>query len=1192
MALRHAPDTHNIDTKVTLLNNMTSHIVKKLYRYKPNLNIFARLLSLLAVVVMTVGASAHDPSKYTSSSVLSSGKWGKVKVSSTGIQFVSAATLRQLGFSDPQKVNVYGFGGRVLPDELRASDPDDLPLLPSVKTQAGIWFFGHGHMRWIPASKPGAPATHDSQPYADESWYFLSDRDAADVTLPVAVIPASASAEASSFTQMLLHEQDLIHSTISGRVYLGEDFRATPNRKFTFELTDKASDDYTYRAYFATLANRITTFTITPSGGEIVKASVATSSKSQSAPDDFDPGVYYKGNKVSGTGSASGGQAVLDISYQAAGNVKMARLDFIELGYERKLSLRDGQLYFPLNLAEDTRLTISGVTPDVKIWDVTDHTRPRTVQATVSGSTAVFNAPAGVSEYVAFIPGQGGYAVSDPLSVTNQDIHALNTPDMLIISPYEYMSAANTLADHHRDFNGFTVHILQPEDIYNEFSSGTADPGAFRRLLKMWYDRGHAPAPDNGEPTGKIGYCLILSRPTYDNKLIMEVTRNAGYPRIPIWQSPDIGSSYTGMTSVGVSTSYGTDDYLAMLDDFVDTVPFSMSTQKLRVAVGRMPFKSQSEAAAMVKKYLDYVTSPQPGTWRNQMMLVADDCDDGDNNFYHMSQTDDLHASLQQFDEGRRFQVEKMYLDRYEEVMTQKGPTYPAAKERFQRLWNDGVNFISYIGHASPYEWTDEKLFEWTEIQNMSNRHYPFLYAATCEFARYDQDSPSGAEVLWSNPDGGIIATICPARTVFISNNGTLTKQIGNHFFNVSTPGIGRRIGNIMIDAKNEVRDDNRLKFVIIGDPAMRFSMPENVVKVTSIDGVDPETAEDKPVLEARSRVEIKGDVVNADGLKDTEFNGTIDIVLYDAEKVVEVTHSYNGGAPESKFFNDHSTLLYRGKAKVAAGEWSTTLLIPLEIENLYNPGKLTLYAYSDKGKEAHGATTDFYVNGYDESIPDDNEGPQIHFFALNREDFNTGDVVHTSPVAMAKVSDESGINLSDVGIGHQITLTLDGRTYFSDVNTYYTPDNEDFTAGHIAYPLPELEAGEHTLRLTVWDNANNSASAELTFTVAASKRPEIYDLRTNVNPAREDVIFTLSTDRPMAKVECAIEVFDLNGRRIWTSSRNSSTDMEASISVPWNLCTADGQRVPRGIYLYRATVTSPDGTSATRSRKLAVTAQ
>lgn len=1131
---------------------------------------------------MSLPLHAHDPAKYASSSVLSEGKWGKVKVEKSGWQFVSTATLRQLGFNDPAKVNVYGFGGRILPDLLLLSDPDDLPILPSVKTSAGIWFFGHNHVRWNFTGARNLPFEHEAQPYADESWYFISDRAHEEPQLPVAELPASATAEISTFTQMLLHENDLIHPSSTGRIYLGEDFRSTPTRNFTFDLTDKASDRFNYKVYFATYANKATTFTTSAEGGETVKSTVASGSKSGTS-EEFDSDKYLNASTAIGEGMATSGKATVTVSFQSAGSVKIARLDYIELSYERNLKINNGQLYFQINPAESSRVNISGASSSLNVWDVTDPVRPKAIKLSINGSTATFVAPAGYHEYIAFIPEEAGNPVSNPTSVDNQNLHALNTPDMLIITPREYLSAANSIAEHHRSFNGFTVHVLEPEPIYNEFSSGTPDVGAFRRLLKMWYDRGQSPAPDNGETTGKIGYCLIMSRPTYDNKHIMESTRLTPYPRIPIWQSPN---SFTEVNS------YCTDDYIAMLDDG-DGLQFSLNSQPIRVAVGRMPFKSQNEATAMVKKYLNYVTNPGTGAWHNQMMLVADNCDDNDNRFNHFDQTESFLSYIKKFDEGKRFQIEKLYLDAYEKVMTQKGPTFPTAKERFLRMWNEGVNIMTYIGHASPVEWTDEKLFEWTDVQNMTNEKLPFLYAATCNFARFDQDTPSGAETLWSNPTAGIIATICPVRSVLILRNGVMTDNIGKNLFDKNNHGVGRRIGDISIDAKNGVKDDNRLRFTIIGDPAMRLNLPSHVVKVTSIGDNNLSDPDNLPVLEARSRVEINGEIVNADGIKDSDFNGNVEITLYDAEKVIETyPHIDSKGEETTKFFNNHTTILYRGLAKVKEGAWSATVLLPFEIEDLYTPGRLSFYAYSDKGSEAHGASSDFYVYGYNEDLPDDSDGPTIHYLALNRADFESGDIVHTTPVVMAKVSDPSGINLSDVGIGHQMTLTLDGRTYFSDVNTYYSPDPDDFTAGNIAYPLPELEPGDHKLTLTVWDNANNSASADLKFTVAASKTPEIYDLRTNVNPAREDVTFTLSTDRPMAQVECRIEVFDLNGRRVWQSERKGSTDITANISVNWDLSYSEGQRVPRGIYLYRATITTPQGTSATRTRKLAVTAQ
>ncbi|MDE5807850.1 MAG: T9SS type A sorting domain-containing protein, partial [Muribaculaceae bacterium] len=109
---------------------------------------------------------------------------------------------------------------------------------------------------------------------------------------------------------------------------------------------------------------------------------------------------------------------------------------------------------------------------------------------------------------------------------------------------------------------------------------------------------------------------------------------------------------------------------------------------------------------------------------------------------------------------------------------------------------------------------------------------------------------------------------------------------------------------------------------------------------------------------------------------------------------------------------------------------------------------------------------------------------------------------------------------------------------------------------------------------------------------VGAAVDPVISDLSTNVNPASTSVVFNVTIDRPNSNVECIIEVFDLLGRVVWQSNRNATTDMQSSLSASWDLRDSSGVRVPRGIYLYRATVKTPEGTYTSKSRKLAVTAQ
>ncbi|MDE6559393.1 MAG: type IX secretion system sortase PorU [Muribaculaceae bacterium] len=1142
--------------------------------------LFASILIFLAFLLAPADADAREVSHYATESKLASGKWAKVKVSASGMQFISNATLAKLGFRNPKDVRVYGFGGRLLPETLTNEDPDDLPLTPSLVTDKGIYFFGYDHIRWTPTTLlRDFSFTHTMQAYAEESWYFLTDStpDAVAVTqAPAVEMPADAGV-VTRFIQPLLHEVDLFHPSNTGARYLGEDFRSPTARAFDFNLTDAVPGESVYTKYaFATHTSSPSTLHMKATGknGNVVENSTTLRSPLSSE-------MFMRYETASKALDDMGESLRIDLSFKGEGTIKLARLDYIEVHYKRHLRLAGGQLHFTLLEKSPAVVKVGNTEGNTVVWDITDPMAPVAVATTQSGNELLFSYPGGVREYVAFTPDKCGNAINEGAAVLNQNIHALPVPDMLIIAPANMHDAAGRLAQHHADHDGLKVQILSPETIYNEFSSGTSDPTAFRRLLKMWYDRGNVSAPqseDHADTSGQIKYCLIFGRATYDHKRLMENNKNASWPVVPIWQS------LTGETQ---TASYCCEDYIGMLED---APTFAMNSARLNVAVGRFPVISPAEASMMVDKYINYVTKPQLGFWRNQMMLIADDQNGG----AHLTQSEDMMKGLLKTDAGKNLRYEKIYLDAYKIENSSVGQEYPHAKEKMLRLWNDGVFFINYIGHANPTSWTHENLLNWTDINSFANRNLPFLYAATCEFGRIDADTRSGAEVLWAYPSSGIIGTITPARSVYIDPNGVLTKEMGKIMFKYDEQGKAMRIGDVMTSAKNNYpgANDNKLRFTLIGNPAMRIPLPALKVNVDAMSDkpVDDSLAPaDYPVLPARSRINLSGHIADKDNSVVENFSGIIDIVLYDAENSVETFG--NGSEGVVSYYNDRRTLLYRGKAKVADGKWSTTILLPSEIENNYSPAQFLFYASSDDAREAHGEYSDFYVYGYDESGAEDSKGPAIEYFTLNHKDFDPKGCVHTSPVVMARISDDSGVNISAAGIGHQMTLVLDGKTVFNDVTAYFTPDPDDFTAGTIAYPLSDIAPGKHSLKFNVWDNSLNSTTAVLDFEVAVNKAPEIFALSTDVNPAREKVNFTLSTDMPMAKMDCKIEVFDLNGKRVWSSEIDASTDIEAGIRVAWNLCDANGVRVPRGIYVYRATVTTPEGRAATKSYKLAVTA-
>ena len=253
----------------------------------------------------------------------------------------------------------------------------------------------------------------------------------------------------------------------------------------------------------------------------------------------------------------------------------------------------------------------------------------------------------------------------------------------------------------------------------------------------------------------------------------------------------------------------------------------------------------------------------------------------------------------------------------------------------------------------------------------------------------------------------------------------------------------------------------------------------------------------------------------------------------------------------------------------------------------------LTLYAYDPEMKtEANGSTDMLYVYGFDSDASEDTEGPLIENFGVGSASGGSGTMVHANPIVIAVFSDESGINISDAGIGHKMSLVLDSEKTYDDVSQYFLPDPDDPTKGSIYYPLLDLPPGEHQLTLNVWDNANNSSSETVSFKVGLNLRPDVAEMSSFYSRETDQLSVKLTTDRALCTLQCRLECFDLSGNLMWTQDRKAYSDSASSFSFVWDLNDSNGNRLPRGIYNLRATVTSEDGLSASHSKKIAIPAK
>lgn len=1136
--------------------------MKQFTRYTLSVSILTAMLMFLAAAP----AAALPVDHYAANSVLAEGRWVKMKVPSTGVHYLSNTLLRRMGFNNPEKVSVYGTGGGMVPEGLSASMADDLPKVPTLVTSGGIIFFGRDHFTWEPNTSRSTrnlrPYAHTINPYCNDSYYFLTERDDNSEIAKEPAADCSGLPEITDFKDRIVYEKDLAAPDETGRLMLGEDFRTRRTQTFNFKLPGNIGDASVNVAFGAKVTNADSYIYVSANGTKLPEDNTNKIGRCN--------GEYFIATtNVLRPVSDVGENLALGIEYsQPQGALFTARLDYIEVFYRRALSLDKGSLHFYVNPDTRSAVKISGASDETVIWDVTNPAKPKQVSFTLNGTAAVFPTASGYAEYVAVNPSKvsaSNAAEYTYQTVANQDIHGMETPDMVIISLPEYLSGANRIAALHESVDSMKVVVLTPDVIYNEFSGGSADVSAFRKLLKMWYDR-------PGER--KIGYCLLFGRPSFDNKNVTSEQKDMGYNPLLIWQSP---------TGTAETSSFSSDAYIAMLDD-CEPGDLKMNAAQQRVAVGRIPVKSASEAETAAAKLEKYLLSPTLGPWRNHVMLIADDGDTSQ----HFTQSEKVYTNLRKEGNGASFLYDRVYLDSYELELTGTGNTYPAAKSRMMRNFNEGVIYTNYIGHASPTSWTHEKLMEWSDMNSFSNPNLTFIIAATCSFGKWDAKSVSGAEVMTLNPTAGAIGMITPSRTVYIDQNGVLSGYIAQQVFKRADDGGATRWGDVYKNGLNLYVNDNKLRYCMIGDPALRVPSPSHSVSITSIDGKEPSDSENAPVVSALSKMQVEGEILAPDGQIDKSFNGTLNIQLFDAEKAI-TTNGNNDANVEN--YNDHVTKLAATSVKVTEGKWNAQIMLPAEIDNNYTPALLSCYAWSDNKVEANGHTTGFYVFGMDEEALPDTIGPAIETFYLNTPTFADGTLVGPSPMVFATLHDDSGINLSEGGIGHRITLTLDGKTFYNDVSAYYTPDVSREGAGSIAYPLSDLEAGSHTLELSVWDNANNSSRASLEFNVGANADPVISGLGTDVNPASTSVVFEVTMGHINSLSSLTLEVFDLAGRKVWSQSLTSPGASRNVFNASWNLCDTSGARVPRGIYLYRATATTPEGTQSSKTKKLAVTA-
>lgn len=753
-------------------------------------------------------------------------------------------------------------------------------------------------------------------------------------------------------------------------------------------------------------------------------------------------------------------------------------------------------------------------------------------------------------------------------NITNQNHHADSAADMVIIIPtsQKLLKQANRLADFHRQHDGMRVNVVPADELFNEFSSGTPDANAYRRYMKMLYDRAETEA-DMPSHLVLFGDCV------WDNRMLTQDCRN---------MSPDdYLLVFESENSFSETTCYADDGFYCLLDDGEGAN--LLSSDRPDIAVGRFPVTTEAEAKIMVDKTIGYVENKNAGSWQNTIVFMGDDGDDN----VHMHDVNEVaDATISAHPE---YLVRKIMWDAYPQETSASGHGYPAVTNLIKRLQSSGALIFDYGGHGRPDQVSHENVLRLTDFKAFSNKNLPLWVTATCDIMPYDGVEPTIGETAVLNENGGAMAFFGTARTVFVPQNKAINRAFMKYVLTYDsngkpiTIGEAQRLTKSYLITSSEDRSANKLQYQLLGDPAVALHLPTQKVVVDSINGISVNDTQNKATLQAGSIATICGHIEG-----NNDFTGLVSATIRDSRELITCNMNASAAADSAFAFYDYTKYLFNGSDSIKNGKFNISFAVPLDINYSDKAGIMNFHAVSsDKQMLAHGYCTNFIVGGT-AAVDNDSIGPSIYCY-LNSPSFVNGGNVNSTPYFVAQITDANGINSTGNGIGHDLQLIIDGdmaKTYTLNDNFVY--DFGTYTSGTTYYQLPELSVGKHTLKFRAWDILNNSSTVSLDFNVVRGLTPKLFNVGVTKNPASTSTTFIINHDRVGTTMDVDIDVFDASGRLLWTH-HESGVSTGGAYTSTWNLCTDSGQQLQTGVYLYRVRVACEGSSQASKANKLVV---
>jgi hypothetical protein len=1099
------------------------------------------------------------------SSVLATGDWYRFYVEKSGVYKLSKSFLQSLGMNtsvDPRKLKIYGNGGRMLPLSNSVSYPFDITENAiqvigesdgTFDSQDYVLFYAEGVDNYNLESD-----THNNL-YSDRSYYYVTVKgDDGKRILPMDPLTGNTLpiTPVNIVDEYQYHEADLVNPVRLGRRWFGEQFDITDEQEFKFKFPNIVTGSPIEMKVFAGSAAFTTTSLSVQANGQAVGtlgfSSLAVNSEIQLT------------TATLNTTFVAAEDVAIKLNYNNSGvPSSRAYLDYIILKAKRNLTGYGKQFRFQYNasatLTNIGEYQISNAGGISQVWDVTDIYNVTKAENSNQSSFTFKSLFGELRKYIAIDPSDYYSPSKESQSrVANQDLKGtifnnaqgeFQFIDYLIITPANLKNQAEKLANFHRNYSQLNVKVTTLEALYQEFGSGKADIGAIRNFVKYVYDNGQ------GSP---VKYLNLFGDASFDFKERIPDNTNI----VPIYHTLN---GYT----IGQS-SFSSDDFFTLMDDNEGGTDASLYGGS-DIAVGRMIVDNPTQAEDMVNKVIDYHDLKSYGSWRNNLVLVSDDSDKPSDASLQSEQNQlaDIITTEKPF-----FNVKKILMDSYVQETSAGGNRYPKAREDLFNAFEKGALVFNYLGHGGEDGLSQERIWQKSDGENLQNRYkYPLFITITCEFSRFDNPyRPTAGEYTYWNPKGGAISMITTIRSISQGPAELFNDRLAKYLFNYQE-GAGEQTTIAEALRRAKVSNPNQAANVVfyLGDPALMLAIPKLNIRLTKVN--------DQPIsgpiddFKSLAYMKLSGEVTDEIGTPLTSYNGELSVNIFD-KIIARSTLNNDGNAPQMPF-NILGETIFRGNASIANGQFEFGFVVPRDIRIPVGNGRISFYSKRNEILlDKTGYDNTIKIGGINENAVADNIGPTVKLY-MNDQTFISGGITNESPIFLAYLEDEHGINTAS-GIGHDIVAILDGdENNPYTLNDYYETELDDYTKGKLQFPFRNLEKGLHTITFKAWDVYNNPITAEIQFVVVDDEGITLKNVLNYPNPFVNYTQFWFTHNRPFEPLEVQVQVLTVTGKVVWTKNQVITTDGFLSREITWDGKDDFGDRIGKGVYVYKLTVKS-----------------